>query len=137
MKRIACLLCLGLIASGCGMGPSGFPKELATVAEKMATMVEEQGVMDDFASNIAGTVNNPGMESYVGMELTAGVRIAGVDGSIDLTTSGTGTQLPAGVRKALIEQLDGPLSDDQRAAILAILGWNRTVSPHNPPPDPQ
>ena len=110
---------------GCNL-PTGLPKEFAQVADVMAGLVRDQGVLDNFTSNIDGNIQNPGLETYVSIRTTAGVRIVGVNGEVDLGVEGTGTQLPRGVRDSLITMLGQPIGDEQRAAILEILGWNRT-----------
>ncbi len=122
------LACLALVATtfGCNL-PTGLPKEFAQVADTMAGLVRDQGVLDKFTSNIDGNIQNPGLETYVSIRTTAGVRIVGVNGEVDLAVDGTGTQLPRGVRESLIVMLGQPISDEQRKSILAILGWNRTV----------
>ncbi len=124
------LVVLGF-ATGCNL-PTGLPKEFAEVADAMTAMVTDQGVLNQFTSGIDGHIQNPGLETYLSVRTTAGVRIVGVNGEVDLQAEGGGTQLPKGAREALIAQLSGTLSDDQRAAILTILGWNRA----NPQPPP-
>lgn len=124
---------LTLVLGGCTM-PGAMPGDFAAVVQSMVRHVEDQGVLDDFKSALDAHVQDPGMESYLEFRLTAGVALVGVNGEVDLSTHGTGTQLPKGVREGLIEQLAGPISDDQRAAILDVLGWNRVESPHNPVP---
>ena len=128
------LMMMVLLVAGCLQGMSAFPKELGVAAEAMVKMVADQGVLDEFTQELAGNVQDPGLETYGQFTVTSGVRIVGVNGQIDLRTKGTGTQLPADVRASLIEQLDGPISDEQRANILGVLGWNRVESGHNPPP---
>jgi len=127
-------LVIGLLAvsgclGGCGL-PSGFPKELSQVTQMIVQKVSDEGTLEKWASNIEGNVFNPGVEAYVCV--SSGVRLAGVHGEIDLSAGGDSTRLPAGVREALIAQLNGPLSDAQRAAILSILGWNRQPASATP-----
>ena len=135
--RRVCVLGLMIImlmpVCGCLQGLGAFPGELGAVVQGMTAIVKDQGVLDKFASNVQGNIQNPGMESYIRVTTAAGVRLIGVNGELDLTTEGTGTQLPAGVREALIDSLKNA-SDEQRAAIFTALGWNRVESPHNPPP---
>ncbi len=125
--------CVTLWHTGCSL-PTGFSKEFSQVAMNTAAMMKDQGVMDQFTSNIRGHVNDAGIESYVTVTTAAGTRLVGMDGDIMLNTSGTGTQLPHGAREALIAQLGQPISDAQRDSILTLLGWNRVSSPHNTPP---
>jgi len=108
-----------------GCLPSAMPKEFAQVAEQMVSQVRDQGVLDDFKSNLDANVQNPGLESYVKIVTAMGIRLVGVNGEVDLATRGAGTKLPRGLRESLISQLDGPISDEQRNGILQILGWNR------------
>lgn len=121
---------------GCGPGslPAAMPKEFYQVVDKLAIMVEDQGVLDEFTSNIDGHVQDPGLETSVSVTVSGAVRLVGVNGNVTLTAFGTGTQLPSGVRAALIKELDGPISDARRTAIYELLGWNRVPSDHNPPP---
>ena len=129
------VLCVALAWIGGCQAPKGFPEEAGRAAQVMAEMVRDQGVMDKFTSNLDANVQDPGLESYVKVTTAAGVRLVGVNGEIDLLTQGTGTQLPQGVRDSLVQQLDAPISDEQRQYILGVLGWNRVVSPHNPVPN--
>jgi len=135
-KRDAKLITVALLlpACGCLQGLSAFPRELGVAADAMVNMVRDQGVLDDFTQELAGNVQDPGLETYGQFTVTSGVRIVGVNGQVDLRSRGSGTQLPAGLRTALLEMLEAPISDEQRAAILTIFGWNRQESPHNPPP---
>lgn len=126
------LVFLMFFNGGCLSGLSGFPSEMGQAANVLAEMVRDQGVMDKFLGQLEGNIYDPGIETYV--KVSSGIHLVGTQGSIDLTTEGTGTQLPTGVKQALIDQLSGPLSDDQRVAILTILGWNRIESAHNPVP---
>ena len=114
--------------------PAAMPAEFYGVVDKIAVMVEEQGVLDEFVSDIDGHVQDPGLETYVQVTVAGGVRLVGVNGNVVLEAFGTGTQLPSGVRAELIKQLSGPLSDEHRTALLEILGWNRVPSDHTPPP---
>lgn len=122
------------VALGGCVTPYAMPKEFAAVATAMVEQVKDQGVLDKFASQLDANVQNPGLETYIKVDTATGVRLVGVNGEVDLATSGTGTQLPKGVRESLIGQLGGPLSDAQREAVLTILGWNRVESAHNPAP---
>jgi hypothetical protein len=83
-------------------------------------------VLREWATSVDGHVIDPGLETFARVELTTGIRMAGVTGSVNATANGDATRLPAGMRESLINQLDGPISDAQRTAILTILGWNRT-----------
>ena len=133
MAAAAAAACVGALigCAGC-TGINAFPRELTQVAEGMTKMVQDQGVLDRFESGLAGNLQNPGLESYVRVTFATGVHLVGMNGEVDLTTAGAGTMLPAGLREALIAQLDAPISDEQRAAILAILGWNRPAPPAGP-----
>lgn len=130
----ALLVYLAGLLPGC-VTPYAMPREFAAVATAMVEQVKDQGVLDKFSSALDANVQNPGLETYIKVTTATGVRLVGVNGEVDLMTAGTGTQLPAGLRQSLIDQLDGPLSDSQRSAILTVLGWNRVESPHNPPPE--
>lgn len=139
-KMDARLLSAGLLAmiSGCLSGclaPAGFPRELGQVVEKMTEMVAEQGVLDNFTSQIEGDIFNPGLESY--MIIGAGVRLRGVQGSVDVGTEGTGTQLPAGALEQMWSTLQDPnVPQAAKDKIWEAINWNRDESPHNPVPSP-
>ena len=128
--RTVFIVFLGMLLSaftGACTGINAFPRELTNVADGMVQMVADQGVLDAFQSNLEGNIQDPGVESYVKVTFATGVNLTGLNGEMDLVTGGAGTQLPKGLRDSLIEQLNGPISDEQRTAILEILGWNRTA----------
>jgi hypothetical protein len=115
---------------------------VTNVAEATVEMLKDQGVLDEFLSNVRGAVHNPSLVvSFEDIKKTR-FGLEGVNGDIELMTQGTGTQLPAGVRQSLIDVLAGlegrtdAEANALRDQILAILGWNRVVSPHNPVPGP-
>ena len=128
IDMVVAAMLLGLLATGCAL-PTALPADFSQVAQGMTKMVVDQGILSEFQSGIDGNIQNPGLESYTRITLAAGVRLVGVNGEVDLNTAGLGTQKPAGMRETLIEQLDKPISDEQRTAILAILGWNRIPAP--------
>ena len=125
------LLLVGFLA-GCQANPftggseiSGLPGEYGKIAMVLANIVKDQGVLKDFDGSGRIDIMDPGFAFYTKTEF--GGRIVGTNADLELNMDGTGTTLPAGVRDALITQLNGPLSDAQRNAILEILGWNRTM----------
>lgn len=128
------VLGLGVLLLGFGCGPPmGLPKEFGAAAGVLTGMVADQGLLDEFIGNIRGHVNEPGMAVFATIEFTSGVKIVGVDGDVSLQGSGVGTQLPAALRESLIARLDQPnLTEDQRAAILDLLGWRVPPSLRNP-----
>lgn len=126
---MASLVLIGL--TGCA--PQLSTREFAPIIKQMAEMINEQGVLDQFTSSAEGSFINPGLEAYMVLEAKGGVRLQGAEGELMLATSGTGTQLPSGLKQSLIDQLSQPIGDDQRNAILQILGWNRTPADHVPP----
>lgn len=123
--------CPAMMSTGCA-AMKGM-ESIGQMGEKLGAMIQDQGVIDKFASRMEGNFFNPGMETYVCM--SSGLRLVGAHGEIDASATGTGTQLPTGVREALIGQLELARSPEERAAILTLLGWNRVESPHNPLPD--
>lgn len=132
MRYVLVLVLMSVV--GCGP-PMGFPKELGAAATVLTNMVAEQGLMDDFIGKVRGHVNEPGMELYVEIRAASGVRVVGVDGDVNLSASGVGTQLQKEVRDSLIKKLDEPnLTDTQRAAIIDLLGWRVPPSLRNPLP---
>ena len=122
---------LGLGLPGCGLpkGINTIPEQLGKALEGLTSMVKDQGVLENFTTDAEGNFVNPGVETYAGVIIVSGVRLQGVSGQIAAKGSGTGTMLPPELRASLIRQLDGPISDEQRAAILEILGWNREQVP--------
>ena len=116
---------------GC-VSPNGFPKEMSYALTKAVDKVADQGMLDTWKTNLRGHINDPGVESYATVTIAAGVRLTGVDGDMNFDSGGGATKLPPGVREELIKQLDGPLSDEQRANILGLLGWNRTAAAVTP-----
>ena len=119
-------LILAVLAIGCA--PNALPKEFVAFASVMAEQIKDQGILDEWAQRWAAEGVEPGFEFYTGIEFVGGARLPGVAGRAVIEASGDGTQLPANTREALIQQLDQPISDDQRSAILKILGWNRAQS---------
>jgi hypothetical protein len=145
-KRFVCALvllaCLGTLG-GCARllgieksvnSMAALPETLADVGKATVQMMADQGVMDTFTANAEGDFLNPGIRLSSCIKIESDARLIGVTGSIGSNVQGTGTQLPKDVRAALIGQLPNA-SDEQRAAILTTLGWNRSESPHNPVPD--
>lgn len=133
------LCSVGLV--GCGQ-PYAAPKEFSNVAQTMVGIAGDQMVADLIKSKLSGNIHDPGMEGYVNVRVSAGGRVVGVDGDIDLDVDGTGTQLPANVRKLYIERLaaltglNNPTEAQQEEirGLMSALEWNRTESPHNPVP---
>lgn len=116
---------LGCPLLGC-QSPNLMSKENVGIINMISDVVKDQGVLTTFASNLDVNVQNPGVEAYTKIELSTGIRIAGTNGEMDLSTEGTGTILPTGTRKALIDLLAMPgLDPVLRDQILDMLGWNR------------
>lgn len=105
--------------------PAGYGDALAMIVEKVA----DQGMLERWSSDAAAHVINPGVETSISITTSATVRLVGMDGQIELDTGGGGTKLAPGLREALIAQLDGPLSDEQRAAIIRMLWGAGGTSP--------
>lgn len=133
------LVLLAVAVSGCQI-PTAMPREMAVVAEKMAKMMDNQGVMDHFTANMRGHVLNPGMKAEVGIVFFSKLGFDGVDADLVLDQAGTGTQLAEGTREALLTELavlsgrTDPEANALREQILTALGWNRVTSEHNPVP---
>lgn len=129
--RIEALMLLAFtVCLGTGCAAFKGMEAIGTMGDRIGEMIVDQGVLDQFATRMEGNFFNPGMETYVC--ISTGLRLVGAHGEIDASAHGTGTQLPTGIRKALIEQLNAARSPDEREALLTILGWNRIESPHNP-----
>lgn len=97
----------------------------AKLGEAVAASVEmmrDQGVMDKFLVNAEGEFIEPGVVAEAGMVFRSSARLAGVSGTLDSQVSGTGLKLPSGAREALLSSLENA-SDEQRAAIWRLLGW--------------
>ncbi len=139
--RILVALLLGVSiwhTGGCAATNAAFGsmEQMAKFAETAAQQIADQGVLDKYQVDADGQFVNPGVKVSTALKVESDVRLIGVSGQISAAVHGTGTQLPAGLRQSLIEQLAMPISDEQRNHILEILGWNRVSSPHNPPPEP-
>jgi hypothetical protein len=137
VMAVVALSIMGLFSimlPGCkGMLPgSGLEQSLANSAETLNKKIQDEGILNEFMLDIDGHVQDPGLESYVSATFAAGVRMKGVNGNVVARGHGDSTRLPPGMRDVLIKQLDGPVSDEQRAAILIMLGWNRTPEGGNP-----
>lgn len=131
---IGAVLCGALWCSGgCKGLPGGrLEQAMAESAETLNKKIQDEGVLKDFMLDADGHVQDPGLESYVQVTMAAGVHMKGVNGNIVARGHGDSTRLPSGMREVLIKQLEGPLSPEARAAILEILGWNRTPAGGNP-----
>ena len=133
--RIAVCALACVILSGCASNPftggaemSALPGEYGNVAGVIADLIKDQGILKDFDGDGRVDVMDPGFAFYVKTEV--GGRLVGTNADLEFGVEGTGSRLPAGLRESLIGQLNGPISDEQRSAILEILGWNR--QPGNP-----
>ena len=106
---------------------------LGQAAEQIAVKIQDEGVLDKFLLDADGHVQDPGLESYVQVTIAAGVHAKGINGNIVARASGDSTRLPAGVREAMLKELDNPnTSDARKDAIYVLLGWNRTPGGGNP-----
>ena len=121
---------------GCQMPGENLVGVLKDTGQALVTQIGAEGVLDKYTFDANAHMNNPGVEAESCICAKSALRMIGVDGDMATAASGTGTQLPTGLSQALIDQLSQPISDEQRAAILEILGWNRVPSEHNPPAVP-
>lgn len=129
----------GCLVTGCvTKSITGMTDPMGNIANTLASKIADEGVLKDWMASANANFNNPKAVAFVRVEVASGIGMEGVDGSIAGEGSGDSTRLPAGLREQLIAQLNGPLSDQQRAAILTMLGWNRTPEGGNPnaPPPP-
>lgn len=131
--KIQALMAAASLPLFVGCAPSLSTSDFQPILEGAVEIIRDQGVLDEFTQNANGSFINPGLEAFMVLEARSGVRLVGAEGELAIMTSGTGTQLPAGLRESLIEQLSQPIGDAQRTAILEILGWNRTPDDHTPP----
>lgn len=118
---------------GCAQLPSGLPQELRPIAELVPDLIQQQGVLSDFTANARGHGLEPGMEAYTAVEVTAGVRLSGVDLDIEGRTQGEGVANASdAVRQFVIEQAR---SGDAKAIELAQkeFGYKFEILP---PPEP-
>ena len=136
MKRswmIALVMAGGCLGTGCiSKSITGMTDPMGKLADTLANKISDEGVLKEWMAQAGANFNNPKAVAFVRVEVASGIGMEGVDGSIEAKGGGDSTRLPAGVRDELIQQLNGPLSDAQRAAILEILGWNRTPAGGTP-----
>lgn len=144
MRMLNVMLGLPLLLNGClTIGCAGLlpgqrlEQALGQAAEALGQKIVDEGVLKDWLIDADGHVQDPGLATGVCVDIRTYVRAIGVNGNLVSKASGDSTRLPAGLRDELIKQLSGPISDEQRAGILAILGWNRTpaggtAAPPNP-----
>ena len=103
-------------------------RALGQAAEQLNQKIADEGVLDKFLLDADGHVQDPGLESYIQVTIGAGVRAKGINGNIVAQASGDSTRLPAGVREAMLKELDSPnTSNDRKNATYILLGWNRTA----------
>jgi len=121
-----------ILGAGCQMPGQRLENAMADSAQTLARKIQDEGVLQDWMMDADGHVQDPGLESYVSATFASGVRARGINGNIIARGHGDSTRLPAGTRETLLRQLDGPISDEQRTAILTILGWNRAATPGGP-----
>lgn len=135
MKRYILVFGLSMFLVGAvGCAATALPKGAANALAMVVQKVADQGMLDKWVSESSAHVINPGVQTSVSVTTSATVRLVGMDGQLDFDAGGGGTNLAPALREALITQLDGPLSDEQRSAIIRMLWGAGGTSP--PVPDP-
>lgn len=126
-RRTMLIATMLALASGCAGGCTLNPMErtIAKLGAAIEKKIADEGVLESWATEAEGDLYEPGFAAFVCVE--TGVRVKGLQGRVTAKAGGDSTRLPAGLREALIAQLSQPISDEQRAAILQTLGWNRTL----------
>jgi hypothetical protein len=102
------------------------PNTSTEAFKPLVQMVADQGVLKDFMAAALANYQDPNIAITHTTIEKWGVGFDGINGRVDFSTKGVGTELPAALRQELIDELKDPrLPDAQRQAILDILGWNR------------
>lgn len=135
MKR--CFLILTVLSTGClSKSIVGMTDPMGQVAQTLSAKIADEGVLREWMAEASARLDHPAAVAFIRNETAVGIRMEGVNAEIAGSGGGDSTRLPAGVRAALVEQLGMPIGDSERAAILSILGWNRTPASGTPPPAP-
>lgn len=91
LRKLLWLLFGGVVATaGCG-APNAMPREMVQVVDRVTAIVEQQGVLSGFTSDVHGQVINPGIKVYAGILYVAGTNLEGVSGQVGLRSEGTGS----------------------------------------------
>ena len=108
MKRLTALLCMAVVVcvSGC-TGLQAFPADNQRWADAIVAGIMDQNVLETMASELEGHVNDPGLETEIGVFTRVTTRLVGTDGEVELHATGQGNeQGPSGdYRDALIKFL--------------------------------
>lgn len=98
-KGLAALAALGIVFGnvGCQTAPSPaqwFGSETGAAVQAVVDKFAEQGTIDRIVAGVRGNVQNPGMEGYVNVRTSVGVRVVGANGSVQIDTTGSGPMDP-------------------------------------------
>lgn len=104
--RIALLCMVVAVCSGC-TGLSAFPSDNQRWADAIVAGVMDQNVLETMASELEGHVNDPGLETEIGVFTRVTTRLVGTDGEVELhaTGQGSGEGASQDYRDALIKFL--------------------------------
>jgi hypothetical protein len=119
-------------ASGCNSTITALPAEYTETLRDTSKSINAQAIWDTMKGEIEAHAHNPGMEAYIGIEYTSGIRIAGLNAELELGATGHGTgEIPEEYRRVLLEryQRDGRTAFEQW-----MLKW--LEGEKEPAPDP-
>ena len=125
-------LSIPLIAmTGCQNPMTAFTAEFSQIAQMIADKVDEQGLLEEWSSNLDANVQNPGVGAGVDIRIMGFVRLIRTNGEIDMSTEGTGASKLAPIeRDAILEILMRPgLSLEQQLIMMDQLGIPRAMPP--------
>ena len=131
MLLSGCLAIPLIVMTGCQNPMTAFTAEFSKIGEMIAEKVAEEGLLEEWASNLDANVQNPGVGAGVEVRVMAFVRLIGTNGEIDLTTKGMGAAKLAPIeRDALLQILMRPgMSLEQQLLIMDQLGIPRATPP--------
>jgi len=90
-------LAMGNCIAGCMTPPSPanwLGSETGAAVQAVVEKFAEQGTIDRMVAGVRGNVHDPGMEAYVNIRTSVGVRVVGADGSVQIDTTGSGPMDP-------------------------------------------
>lgn len=98
-RVIGAVVLIGLsnCIAGCQTAPAPaqwFGSETGAAVKAVVDKFAEQGTIDRLVANVDGHVQNPGMEGYVNVRTSVGVRVVGANGNVDINTTGSGPMDP-------------------------------------------
>lgn len=129
-----------LLSGGCvanDLTPKAFPQELGLAANALVVSMTDQAAWDEMLGKVDGHVSDPGVETYIEIRASCGVRLRGVDGSVAIAGTGHGTgPMTDQARAVFLEQYESATSKAQRDYWLKLLGKTEAEPDGVPPADP-